>query len=58
MHALSVLTDAIDLTTGMTAAATAVSTQVNAALPIALPIGGAILALGIGWKLFKRFVRG
>lgn len=52
------LAAAIDLGTGLTAAGTAVETQVNAALPIALPVGAAILAVTVGWKLFKRFVRG
>lgn len=48
----------IDLGAGLTAAATALTEQVAAALPIALPIGAAILAVTIGWKLFKRFARG
>lgn len=49
---------AIDLGTGLTAAGTAIETQISAALPIALPIGAAVLAVTIGWKFFKRFVRG
>lgn len=48
----------IDLGTSLTAAVTAITTQVAAALPIALGVGGTILAVVIGWKLFKRFVRG
>lgn len=50
--------DGIDLGTALATAATAVTEQVGAALPIALPIGGAILAVGIGWRLFKRFAKG
>lgn len=49
---------AIDLGDGLTAAGTAITTQVGDALPIALPIGGALLAVGIGWRFFKRFVKG
>lgn len=48
----------IDIVSALGGAATAVTTQVGGALPIALPIAGAILAASIGWKLFKRFVRG
>lgn len=48
----------IDLGASLSTAVTAITEQVGGALPIALPIGGAILAVGIGWKLFKRFVRG
>lgn len=50
--------DPISITTGLTDAAETLSDSVNAALPVALPIGAAILAVTIGWKLFKRFVRG
>ncbi len=48
----------IDLGTSLTAAVSAITTQVAAALPIALGVGGTIIAVVIGWKLFKRFVRG
>jgi hypothetical protein len=53
-----VLTKAIELGTALASAGTAVETQVSAALPVALPVGGAIIAIGVGWGLFKRFVRG
>ena len=53
------LTDpSIDLGSALSTAATAITTQVAAALPVALPVAGALLAVGIGWKVFKRFVRG
>lgn len=48
----------IDLGTSLATAVTAINTQVGAALPIALGVGGTILAAMLGWKLFKRFVRG
>lgn len=48
----------IDLGGGLTAAGASITEQVGAALPIALPIAGTLLAVSIGWKLFKRFVRG
>lgn len=40
--------------TGMTAAVTA---EVGPAVTAALPIAGTILAVGIGVKLYKRFVK-
>ena len=49
-----ILAEGIDLGTALTGAATSVTTQVGAALPVALPIGGSIIAVVIGWKLFKR----
>lgn len=48
----------IDLGGSLSAAVTAITEQVGGALPIALPVAGAILAVTIGWRLFKRFVRG
>lgn len=48
----------IDITAALTAGGTAITDQLEAALPIALPIGAGILAVTIGWKFFKRFVRG
>jgi len=48
----------IDLTSSLAGAVSAIQDQVGGALPIALPVAGAILAATIGWKLFKRFVRG
>lgn len=40
--------------TGMTAA---VTSEVGPAVTAALPIAGTILAVGIGVKLYKRFVK-
>lgn len=48
----------IDIVSALSGAVTAINAQVGGALPIALPVAGAILAATIGWKLFKRFVRG
>lgn len=48
----------IDLGSALATAATAVTEQVGAALPVALPVAGAIIAVTVGWKIFKRFVRG
>ncbi len=52
------MTPTIDLGTALTAAAAEVTEQVGGALPVALPVAAAILAVTVGWKLFKRFVRG
>jgi hypothetical protein len=38
-------------------AGTGVTDQVQAVLTIVLPIAGGILALMVGWRLFKRFVK-
>lgn len=51
-------TPTIDLGANLAAAGAEVTEQVAAALPVALPIAGAIIAVTIGWRLFKRFVRG
>lgn len=48
----------IDIVTALPSAITAINEQVGGALPLALGIGGTLLAAGIAWKLFKRFVRG
>jgi hypothetical protein len=40
--------------TGIVAAITAV---ISPAVTAALPIAGTILAVGIAWKLFKRFCK-
>lgn len=48
----------IDLVGSLAGAVAAINEQVGGALPIALGVGGLIVAVGIGWKLFKRFVRG
>lgn len=55
---MHILADAIDLGSALGAAATTVTGQVNGALPVALPVGGGILAIFVGWRIFKRFVRG
>jgi hypothetical protein len=48
----------IDIVDALSGAVTSIQEQVGGALPIALTVGGLILAAGIAWKLFKRFVRG
>ena len=40
-----------------TAVGTKIMTQITAVLPIVLPIAGTLLAIYIGWKLFKRFCK-
>lgn len=48
----------IDIATSVAAAVTAINEQVGGVLPQALTVGGLLLAATIGWKVFKRFVRG
>lgn len=40
-----------------TSAATSIATQINTILPIALGIGGSVVAVFLGWKLLRRFVK-
>lgn len=48
----------IDLGGALEGASSEVFSQVSAALPVALPVGAAIIAVGVAWSLFTRFVRG
>lgn len=48
----------IDLGAALSTAATGIQSQVGAALPIALGVGAAILAVSVGWRIFRRFVKG
>jgi hypothetical protein len=52
------VTPVFDLGTALGDAAAQVTAQVGDALPVALPVGGGIIALFLGWRIFKRFVRG
>lgn len=45
------------LLTAITATATQISGSVSDILPVALPVAGGILAVGVGWKIFRRFVK-
>jgi hypothetical protein len=54
---MHLLDSAIDLSTAATSAATAITTQISAVLPIALTTAGSILAVVVGWKIFRRFVK-
>lgn len=46
------------LGTGMTAAQGHALSGINTALPIALVIAGVIMAVTIGWRIFRRMSRG
>lgn len=41
----------LDLTT----AATSITAELTPAITAAMPIAGTIIAVGVGWKMFKRF---
>lgn len=41
----------------LTSAGTAITAELTPAITSALPIAGTIIAVGVGWKLFKRFVK-
>lgn len=46
------------LTTGLTSAQTYTFQGINNALPLALAVAGVIIAVTIGWRIFKRMSRG
>lgn len=58
MNLHSVVTPLFDLGTAIQGAVDQVTAQVGASLPIVLPIAGGLLAIGIGWKFAKRFIKG
>jgi hypothetical protein len=41
----------------LSAVGTAVTAELAPALASAMPIAGTLIAVGVGWKLFQRFVR-
>lgn len=43
----------LDLTT----AATSITAELSPAITAAMPIAGTIIAVGVGWKMFKRFTK-
>lgn len=45
------------LTTAFTGVANDMTAAVGAILPIALGVGGTILVVFLGWKLFKRLTK-
>ena len=46
------------LSSAMTAAASSIEGVIGNAINVALPIAGTILAVTIGWRLFRNFTRG
>lgn len=55
--ALSANSFAVGTTYDLSPAASGITDQISAVLLVVLPIAGGLLALTIGWKLLKRFVR-
>lgn len=45
------------LTTALTSIASDAQAAIAGVLPVALPVMGAIVVIGIGVKVFKRFVK-
>ena len=45
------------LSTALNAVAGEATAAISAVLPIALPVMGAVIVIGIGVKVFKRFVK-
>lgn len=43
----------LDLTT----ASNAITAELGPAITAAMPIAGTLLAVGVGWKLYKRFTK-
>lgn len=46
------------LSTAMSAAASSIEGVIGNAVNVALPVAGTILAITIGWRLFRNFTRG
>lgn len=46
------------LSTAMSSAASEIQTVIGNAVNVALPVAGTILAITIGWRLFRNFTRG
>lgn len=46
------------LVAAMGTAATSIQGVVNSAVEVALPVAATILAITIGWRLFRNFTRG
>lgn len=41
----------------LSAVGTSITAELTPALASAMPIAGTIIAVGVGWKLFRRFVK-
>ena len=46
------------LTTAFTSAVSSIMSAIASILPIILPVAGALLVVGVGYRLFKKFGRG
>lgn len=46
------------LNTAMTSAASSIQGTVGNAVELALPVAATILAITVGWRLFRNFTRG
>lgn len=46
--------NSVDMATALGDAASGVLQQISGVLPVVLPVFGAVLAIGIGLKIFKR----
>jgi hypothetical protein len=41
----------------LTSVGTAITSELTPALAAAMPIAGTLIAVGVGWKFFRRFVK-
>jgi hypothetical protein len=57
MHAFVLATPLFDLGSAIQGAVDQVTAQVSAGLPVVLPIAGGLLAVGIGWRFVRRFIK-
>ncbi|WP_159451386.1 hypothetical protein [Demequina sp. NBRC 110054] len=47
----------MDIATLFASLQTTLEASIGDAAPIALTVGGSLLAIGVGWRLVKRFVK-
>jgi hypothetical protein len=58
MVAVSTSAMALPIVADYTALGTTIEAEISSGLAVFLPIGGVVLAIGLAWKIGKRFLKG
>jgi hypothetical protein len=56
--AVSAVNASAAITAGYAAIGTSIQSEISSGLAVFLPIGGVVLAIGLAWKIGKRFLKG